>query len=93
LGWWAFQWWDNTLWAVSDAKWSPHTDCPAKQFFGPGDLANYCHATHFWSWHPVGGNWLLGDGSVRFMAYDSGLEIVPQMASISGEAKTPDVFP
>jgi prepilin-type processing-associated H-X9-DG protein len=34
--------------------------------------------------HPGGGNWLLGDGSVRFFPYSAGTTILPQMASING---------
>jgi prepilin-type processing-associated H-X9-DG protein len=31
-----------------------------------------------------GGNWLLCDGSVRFMTYSAGETVIPAMATISG---------
>jgi prepilin-type N-terminal cleavage/methylation domain-containing protein/prepilin-type processing-associated H-X9-DG protein len=37
--------------------------------FKAGDLNNPCDQIHFWSLHSGGGNWLLGDGSVRFASY------------------------
>jgi prepilin-type N-terminal cleavage/methylation domain-containing protein/prepilin-type processing-associated H-X9-DG protein len=47
-------------------------------FFRPGklqdpqDLERY----HFWSLHPGGGMWLFGDGSVRFITYSAGTQVV-----------------
>jgi prepilin-type N-terminal cleavage/methylation domain-containing protein/prepilin-type processing-associated H-X9-DG protein len=58
--------------------------CPGRSFFSPGYLTNTCDGTHFWSFHPGGGNWLLCDGSVRFMAYTAGTDLIPAMASIAG---------
>jgi prepilin-type processing-associated H-X9-DG protein len=58
--------------------------CPDRSYFSPGDLASDCHANHFWSFHSGGGNWLLCDGSVKFMDYSAGKTVIPAMASISG---------
>jgi prepilin-type N-terminal cleavage/methylation domain-containing protein/prepilin-type processing-associated H-X9-DG protein len=58
--------------------------CPALAYFSPGDLSNFCHSLHFWSLHSGGGNWLLCDGSVRFMQYSAGTTVIPDMATISG---------
>jgi prepilin-type processing-associated H-X9-DG protein len=58
--------------------------CPAPTFFEPGDLSTSCHGNHFWSFHPGGGNWLLCDGSVRFMSYTAGTTVIPDMAIIAG---------
>jgi prepilin-type N-terminal cleavage/methylation domain-containing protein len=42
-------------------------------------------SNHFWSMHVGGGNWLLGDGSVRFLAYTTGTSVVLNMASRAGQ--------
>jgi prepilin-type N-terminal cleavage/methylation domain-containing protein/prepilin-type processing-associated H-X9-DG protein len=52
--------------AISGCK---HTDPKTLVGFRPGDVTNPCDQCHFWSLHPGGGNWLLGDGSVRFVSY------------------------
>ena len=41
----------------------PNAPCPFPAFFSPGYLNDWCSATHFWSFHTGGGNWLLCDGS------------------------------
>ena len=57
--------------------------CPDNEyFFSEGNLTNYCHLAHFWSFHSGGGNWLLADGSVQFMTYDAGQTVIPEMSSI-----------
>jgi prepilin-type N-terminal cleavage/methylation domain-containing protein len=44
--------------------------CPLNKVgFQPGNINDNCDQIHFWSWHPAGANWLLGDGSCRFMNY------------------------
>jgi prepilin-type processing-associated H-X9-DG protein len=93
-------WWleeyHTSLWAIGG--WTPAKDahgdatgapCPDQSFFSPGDNINYCHVNHFWSFHDGGGNWLLCDGSVRFLGYDAGEVIVPAMATISGGEDVP----
>jgi prepilin-type processing-associated H-X9-DG protein len=64
--------------------------CP-NGFYGPGDIVNFCHTNHFWSFHTGGGNWLLCDGSVRFIDYSAGGKTVPDMATIAGGELIPVV--
>jgi prepilin-type processing-associated H-X9-DG protein len=37
----------------------------------------------------AGGNWLMCDGSVRFMAYSAGTTVIPLMATIDGGEDIP----
>jgi len=46
--------------------------------------ANFqCSSLHYWSEHPGGGQFVLADGSVKFLAYESA-EILPALASRAG---------
>jgi type II secretory pathway pseudopilin PulG len=92
-GWWAYKFWDNNCWAIGDIGFSPYTDsngddtgtpCPALSYFSPGDISDYCHTNHFWSFHTGGGNWLMCDASVRFMQYAAGTTVIPLMATRNG---------
>ena len=60
-----------------------HEPCPDKSYFGPGSLTDYCAVLHFWSQHGAGANWLMGDGSVRWIGYEA-KDILPGMANITG---------
>ena len=60
------------------------TGCATPGYFAPDVPSNRCAATHFWSLHTGGGNWLLADGSVRFFSYSSGTTTLPLMASRDG---------
>jgi prepilin-type N-terminal cleavage/methylation domain-containing protein/prepilin-type processing-associated H-X9-DG protein len=83
---------DNMLWAIVDTNSSFFIyDCPGQYYFSQGDLKNKCHTNHFWSFHNGGGNWLLCDGSVRFMSYSAGTEIIPPMATINGGEILPPI--
>ena len=96
-GWWYFA---DSLWTIMEGpplRWSftdskgngKGTPCPAPAYFSPGDLTDYCHTSHFWSFHPGGGNWLLCDGSVRFMPYSAATIVIPAMATIAGGEEIP----
>ncbi len=58
--------------------------CPSPGYFGPDEPGNPCAATHFWSFHPGGGTWLLADGAVNFMTYAAGPTVLPGMSSVDG---------
>jgi prepilin-type N-terminal cleavage/methylation domain-containing protein/prepilin-type processing-associated H-X9-DG protein len=93
VGWWALPgFYDNTLWAIGTPVDSitGAGPCPDQSYFSPGDLVNYCHTNHFWSFHQGGGNWLLCDGSVRFMDYSAGTTVIPLMATINGGEVIPE---
>jgi len=79
-GWWRgsdFQ----TLMALPNQEGSIITGCTTPAYFRPDVVTNRCAATHFWSNHTGGGNFLLADGSVRFFGYAVGTTLLPQMAS------------
>ena len=44
---------------------------------------NLCDTFHFWSLHPVGGNFAFADGSVRFLAYPAD-SILPALSTRAG---------
>jgi prepilin-type processing-associated H-X9-DG protein len=104
---WGWGWWESSTAGdvqigMKITAWYQHTSCGnSPQYFGPGaasaDLVSFagdptfCHANHSWSFHAGGANMLLGDGSVRFVAY-SASAILPALATIRGgeDAVLPD---
>ena len=76
-------WAINTLSPVYDDRGAQHR-CLVPSYFSPGDLTDYCHVNHFWSFHYGGGNWLMCDGSVHFMDYSAGTTVIPVLATIRG---------
>jgi prepilin-type N-terminal cleavage/methylation domain-containing protein/prepilin-type processing-associated H-X9-DG protein len=80
-GWWAYS--DNdSIFALPNTERNV-SGCAYPGIFKPDVATNRCAATHFWSAHPGGANWLLGDGSVRFATYGS-YDVLRLMASING---------
>ena len=65
---------------VRSRLYNPGTE---PDYYRPGALNDpqNDHVDHYWSLHPGGGMWLMGDGSVRFIAYAAGTRVV---ATISG---------
>jgi prepilin-type N-terminal cleavage/methylation domain-containing protein/prepilin-type processing-associated H-X9-DG protein len=71
---------------VGVADWVP--GCPYGPYqFGPGSLREPCSVFHFWSMHPGGANFLIADGSVRFLAY-AGAPLLPALATRAGGEPT-----
>lgn len=63
---------------------TPTVSCPAGvALWGPGNFTNPCDVNHYWSPFPGGGNWLFGDGSVRFISY-SAASVMRDLATING---------
>lgn len=76
----------------TDANDPPQTEYVPHEFYRPGSLEdpNYYHRWHYWSLHAGGSNWLLSDGSVRFMTYAAGNTVLPALATRSGGEVVPN---
>jgi prepilin-type N-terminal cleavage/methylation domain-containing protein/prepilin-type processing-associated H-X9-DG protein len=63
----------------------PATDsCPSGPYkFAPGKIPNPCDQFHFWSLHMGGSNFLMTDGSVRFLTYEASA-ILPALSTRDG---------
>ena len=64
--------------------------CPVGPYsFGPGNINNQCDQFHYWSLHSGGANFLMGDGSVRFMTYSVGDPVMSALSTKSGGEVVP----
>jgi len=73
-----------TLMAIPNTETSWRSGCAIPSDFGPGNLNDRCAVMHPWSLHTNGGNFLLGDGSVRFFSYSAATTVIRPMASATG---------
>ena len=64
-----------------DATGNP---CPTPSYYRADKADNPCAATHFWSTHTGGGNWLFADGSVHFFAYSIDVSVLAARSDITG---------
>ena len=81
---------DSIGWAQftsADTQISGVTGCVFPMYFqAPLTPPSMCDTYHFWSYHTGGGNFALGDGSVRFFRYQAGpTVIVPMSTRAMGE--------
>jgi len=89
-GWWfAGAGWDGSgegdvVLGARSVNYAASLGCPTTNVgFGPGKITNNCDQSHYWSLHSGGGNFLNGDGSVRFLTYSANA-VLPQFASRNG---------
>jgi prepilin-type N-terminal cleavage/methylation domain-containing protein/prepilin-type processing-associated H-X9-DG protein len=87
-GWWSASDYDNLLFTrqlYGDLFGA--SGCVSPGLFGPGSLNGPCNGdgNHFWSFHSGGGNWLFGDGSVRFLPYSASALTIPLASRNGGE--------
>ena len=82
-GWWMYSDSDNIL-AYPNRETFTVSGCNGNEFFRPDRVSNPRAACHYWSLHPNGGNWLLGDGSVRFIGYNAATTTLVDMSSMNG---------
>jgi prepilin-type N-terminal cleavage/methylation domain-containing protein len=76
---------------MRDVRYASSLGCAATYaHFQPGKLINPCDQVHFWSLHSGGGNFLLGDASVRFVTYSND-PVMPALGSrMGGEVANPN---
>jgi prepilin-type N-terminal cleavage/methylation domain-containing protein/prepilin-type processing-associated H-X9-DG protein len=89
-GWWfAGAGWDGSgvgdvVLGAREYNYAAHLGCSSSDVgFQQGDLNNPCDQVHFWSLHPGGGNFLMADGSARFLSYTANA-VLPQLATRQG---------
>lgn len=86
-GWWAVSDFDCLL-STRNAQWfyavQPGTTCTFQGTYIPGDYKQNCHTNHFYSMHPNGAHWLMGDGSVRFIPYSAQAQVSGPLATRNG---------
>jgi prepilin-type N-terminal cleavage/methylation domain-containing protein/prepilin-type processing-associated H-X9-DG protein len=82
-GWWMYSDSDNVL-GYPNRETYTVSGCNGNEYFRPDRINNPRSACHYWSLHPGGGNWLLGDGSVRFITYSAATTTLVDMSSMNG---------
>ena len=74
----------DVLMGAREIRYAQSMGCPVtKVGHQPGRPEVKCDQVHYWSFHSGGANFLLGDGSCRFVRYSSD-SILPQIMTRSG---------
>ena len=77
---------------IANYNSAPNTPCngTAAQKIGlqPGNPNVGCDAAHYWSFHSGGAQFLMGDGSCRFVNYSGNAVLVPMSTRSGGEVFT-----
>jgi hypothetical protein len=73
--------------ALPNPEWS---QCPSPDRFRAGQPGDTCDTLHFWSHHPNGAHFLLGDGCVRFVSYEIGSVVLDKLATRAGGELIPE---
>jgi prepilin-type N-terminal cleavage/methylation domain-containing protein/prepilin-type processing-associated H-X9-DG protein len=90
FGWWSYSDYDNLLATQNYLAFYP--GCAIPGIYRPGNVTNNCDSNHFWSLHTGGGNWLFGDGSVRFLPYSAAPMTIPLATRAGGEVVNTNDF-
>jgi prepilin-type N-terminal cleavage/methylation domain-containing protein/prepilin-type processing-associated H-X9-DG protein len=61
-------------------------NCPNPTVYRRGDVQDNCAFNGIWSCHSQGGNFCMGDGSVRTISYDSGNQAIGNMSLLEALA-------
>ncbi len=64
----------------------------AAEYYRPGDIQNASHQYHFWSLHAGGTFFLLADGSVHFISYNVGRNVIQALATRNGNEAVQSPF-
>ncbi len=64
---------------------SPDASSPEAWRLENGAVTNYCDAMHFWSLHSGGANFIMADGSLRFLTYEMDAELQRALATRAGD--------
>jgi prepilin-type processing-associated H-X9-DG protein len=94
-GWWSVSDFDCLL-STQNPQWfygnNAGSTCTATGRYMAGNQRQSCHTNHFYSNHPNGANWLLGDGSVRFIPYSAQPYVSGGLATRAGNEVVPGDF-